>query len=100
MTFTGVIATRVLFVADDFSDAYHVLVQMFSFNNFENTIRIGTAQPLYLIIGMVLVLAFPNSMHILKSYRPTPKYALITAALLAICFLNMSYVRGFLYFQF
>lgn len=100
MTFAGVIATRVLFVADDFSDAYHVLIQMFTFSNFENTTLIATTQPVYLLIGMILVLAFPNSMRLLEGYRPTTKYALVTGLLMAISLLNMSYVRGFLYFQF
>ena len=100
MTFIGVISTRVLFVADDFSDAYHVLVKMFSFNDFENTTHLAITQPLYLLIGMILVLAFPNSSKLLSNYRPTVKYAAITALLFTISLLNMSYVRGFLYFQF
>ena len=100
MTFIGVISTRVLFVAEDFSDAYHVLVQMFSFNNFENTTHLASAQPLYLLIGMILVLVFPNSTQLLARYKPTVKYAVVTALLLTISLLNMSYVRGFLYFQF
>jgi D-alanyl-lipoteichoic acid acyltransferase DltB (MBOAT superfamily) len=100
MTFIGVIATRVLFVADDFSDAYHVLLQMFSFSNFENTTQIATTQPIYLLLGMILVLAFPNSTRLLEGYRPTVKYACITGLLLTLSLFNMSYVRGFLYFQF
>jgi len=100
MTFIGVISTRVLFVSNDFTDAGHVLVQMFSFSNFENTVHLATTQPLYLLIGMILVLAFPNSTHLLSKYRPTVKYAFATAMLLTVSLLNMSYARGFLYFQF
>jgi len=100
MTFIGVIATRVLFVANDFSDSYYVLVKMFSFSDFENTTHLAIIQPLYLLFGMVLVLAFPNSSQLLERYKPTVKYAGITALLLTLSLFNMSYVRGFLYFQF
>jgi alginate O-acetyltransferase complex protein AlgI len=100
MTFIGVIATRVLFVANDFSDSYYVLMKMFSFSDFENTTHLAVIQPLYLLFGMVLVLAFPNSSQLLERYKPTIKYAGITALLLTLSLFNMSYVRGFLYFQF
>ena len=100
MTFVGVISTRVLFVSADFEDAYHVLIKMFSLNDFDNTTQLATIQPLYLLVGMILVLCFPNSNQILKTFKPTLKFAFITAVLLTISLLNMSYVRGFLYFQF
>ena len=100
MTFIGVIATRVLFVADDFEDAWFVLVQMFSFDNFAHTTHLAITQPLYLLIGMSLVLLFPNSNKLISGYRPTTKFALATSLLMAASLFNMSYVRGFLYFQF
>jgi alginate O-acetyltransferase complex protein AlgI len=100
MTFIGVIGTRVLFVAENFDDAWHVLWQMVTFSSFANTTHLAITQPAYLLIGMLLVLLFPNSTALMAKYKPTPKFALITALLMVMSFLNMSYVRGFLYFQF
>ncbi|MBF7072163.1 MBOAT family protein [Glaciecola sp. MH2013] len=100
LTFIGVISTRVLFVANDFDDAAHVLLKMFSFSDFANTIQLATLQPLYLLVGMGLVLFFPNSNAMVKSFKPSYIYAISTSLLLLASFLNMSYVRGFLYFQF
>lgn len=100
MTFIGVVGTRVLFVSNNYADACYVLKQMFSFNNFENTTHVALIQPVYLAIGMILVLAFPNSSQILNNYKPTLKYAVITGLLFALSLLNMSNVNGFLYFQF
>lgn len=104
MTFVGVIGTRTLFVADDFTDAWYVVCQFVNFSSFslslsENTF-IALKQPVYILLSMVLVLAFPNSHKILEKFKPDNKFLIAAVVLLLIGLLNMSYVRGFLYFQF
>ena len=101
MTFLGIIGTRVLFVSNDFSDAYYVLTQMITFDGFSLNGRfIATTQPIYIILGLFIVLCFPNSNQLFDKFKVDYKFMLATSILLAISFLNMSYVRGFLYFQF
>jgi len=102
LTFIGVVGTRTLFVSEDFNDAWHVLTQFVNFSTFtltENT-YIGLKQPLYLLIGLILVLAFPNSHQLVEKFKPNTSFLLATVILMLIGLFNMSYVRGFLYFQF
>lgn len=102
MTFAGVVGTRILFVANDFSDATHVLRTLFDFSmpaSLQNG-YVATLQPVYIIVGMALVLCFPNSNQIVARFKPNLYFMLATAVLLTASILNMSYVRGFLYFQF
>ena len=49
-------------------------------------------------LGIVLFL--PNSNQLRERFRPTLVFGLFTAALLLVSVLNMSNVKGFLYFQF
>ncbi len=102
LTFVGVIGTRTLFVADDFTDAYYVLSQFVNFHGFSFTGNefIATRQPIYILSGLILVLAFPNSNQLVENFRLNNKYLFATAILMLIGLLNMAYVRGFLYFQF
>lgn len=103
LTFLGIVSTRVLFVADDFTDAFHVLYEMFTFSFSYREIEqssFAVTQPLYIVIGLALVLLFPNSGEILTRFKSNYKYLLMTTSLITLSLLNMSYVRGFLYFQF
>ena len=102
MTFIGVIGTRTLFVASDFTDAWYVLNQFYNISSFtlNGNSFIALKQPAYILVALILVLAFPNSHQIVEKFKPNIKYLLITITLMLIAFLNMSYVRGFLYFQF
>lgn len=101
MTFIGVIGTRTLFVADDFTSAWHVLTQFVNISSFTlNNEYIALKQPIYLLVSLILVLAFPNSNEILDKFKPNNKYLIATIILMLIGLFNMSYVRGFLYFQF
>jgi D-alanyl-lipoteichoic acid acyltransferase DltB (MBOAT superfamily) len=102
LTMLGVVAVRVLFVADSFSDAMDVYRAAFDWSSWSlggNT-YLATRQPLYLMIGIVLVLAAPNSNRLRERFRPTLGSALFTAALLLVCLLHMGRPMDFLYFQF
>lgn len=102
LTFLGIVGTRILFVSNDFSDATHVLMQLINFAeplSLTNTYT-SIKQPFYIVIGMIIVLFFPNSGKILEKFKPNYKFMMVTAVLVTASLLNMSYVRGFLYFQF
>ena len=101
LTMLGIIGTRVLFVADSFEDAWHVLVQMFTFSTFSlDGNNIALKAPAYIFIGMFIVLVFKNSHEIMEKYQTNFKYAFFTAVLITLSLLNMGEVKGFLYFQF
>jgi D-alanyl-lipoteichoic acid acyltransferase DltB (MBOAT superfamily) len=102
MTFIGVIGTRTLFVADDFTDAWYVLNEFYNFSSFTllGNSFIALKQPVYILLSLFIVLSFPNSHQMVNKFKPNNKFLLATVILMLIAFLNMSYVRGFLYFQF
>lgn len=104
MTFLGVIGTRILFVSNDFSDASHVLSQMVNLDAFVLGLDDNPFMPVrgiaYLCVGLFIVFFLKNSTYLLQQFKPDFKYAIATSALITLSFLNMSYVRGFLYFQF
>ncbi len=101
LTFLGVIITRILFVSDNFKDAFHVITSMFNINllNMDFT-YIGSLQPIYLIIGLSIAFFAPNSIAIRNKFKPNKKYLLYTVILIVISLLNMNKVGDFLYFQF
>lgn len=102
LTFVGVIGVRVLFVSKTFQDALNVYARSVDFESLSLTGNqfIGTRQPFYLAIALVIVLLLPNSNEFRQRFRPNLTYALVTSALLVVSALNMSTVKGFLYFQF
>ena len=102
VTFLGVIGVRVLFVSRTFQDAANVYTSAFAVSSFSLTdnVFLGIRQPLYLAAGLAIVLLFPNSNQLRERYQPNVQYALLTASLLLVSFLNMSNAKGFLYFQF
>lgn len=102
LTFAGVVATRVLFVSSSFGDAIHVLTEMVNYQSFSltNNPNLAIRAPLYIAIGLFITLALPNSNELAQRFRPSFRFGLASVLLIVISLLNMSNVRGFLYFQF
>lgn len=102
LTFLGVVGVRILFVSSSFQDALNVFASSFDFGTFgwAGNEYLARRQPLYILAAMGIVLFLPNSNELRARFKPTLKYALVTAALLLVSLLNMSTVKGFLYFQF
>ena len=102
LTFVGAIAVRVLFVSRTFQDAWNVYVRSIDFASLSLSSNqfIGPHQGVYLLVGLGIVLLLPNSTEFRQRFRPNLTYALATSALLVMSFMNMSAVKGFLYFQF
>lgn len=102
LTFAGVVATRVLFVSSSFSDAIHVLTEMLNYQSFSLTDNphLSMRAPVYIAVGLFITLAFPNSNELAQRFRPTFRFGVASVLLIVVSLLNMSNVRGFLYFQF
>ena len=111
MTWIGVVACRVLFVANSFKDAGRVYRGMLNFaslgssaGEWFHTIASFISQRhmigLRLVIGIAICWFLPNSKKMGETFRPTWKNLLFAAALLTCCLINMNKVVQFLYFQF
>lgn len=103
LMFVGLIITRTLFVAKDFSDAWYVIKTMFNPYNlkFEALYHIDlTWQSFYIVIALILALGFKNSGQMAEDFKPNLKYTLYTAILLGASLFTFSNAKEFLYFQF
>jgi D-alanyl-lipoteichoic acid acyltransferase DltB (MBOAT superfamily) len=103
LMFLGLIITRILFVSDSFSDAWHVAYTLFDITNLRFSdlpYADGWLQTLYILIGLSLTLFFKNSIEISQNFRPNIKYTTYTVVLLSFSILTFSKAREFLYFQF
>ena len=102
LTFAGVVGTRILFVSGSFDDAMHVLSQLFDFSSFalSGNANMATKMPAYIAVGLFIAFFCKNSNELARRFRPSFRYACATAVLIVLSALNMSNVRGFLYFQF
>jgi D-alanyl-lipoteichoic acid acyltransferase DltB (MBOAT superfamily) len=102
LTFAGVVGTRILFVSGSFDDAMHVLAQLFDFSSFalSGNANMATKMPAYITVGLFIAFFLQNSNELASRFRPNFRYACATAVLIVLSALNMSTVRGFLYFQF
>ncbi len=101
--FIGLIITRTLFVAKDFSDAWYVIKTMFNPYNlkFEALYHIDPIyQSFYIVVALILALGFKNSGEIAHNFKPNIKYTLYTAILLSASLFTFSSAKEFLYFQF
>lgn len=102
LTFAGIVCTRILFVSGTFEDGLHVLRQLFDFESFtlsENA-NMATKMPVYIAVGLFIAFSMRNSGELLSRFKPNLRFACATAVLIVLSALNMSNVRGFLYFQF
>lgn len=101
LTFLGIVITRILFVSNSLDDAFYVLATLFDFGTFSFSGKyLPVKGPFYILTGLMIVLFLPNSNQLREKFKPNCKYAIIISCLIVISILNMSNVRGFLYFQF
>ena len=99
------ILTRVLFVSDSFTFAWHVYKGMFSLKSIVNVDWLifwnnNWQAILTLIAGLGICLFAPNTEEISKKFKTSIPYLVYAVILLAICLLTMDKVVNFLYFQF
>jgi len=112
LTFIGVVACRILFVAEDLSDALAVARMMFDFHQFAglgvtgviNEITHYVAYHLYIVVllllSMIIAFFLKNSGQMMREFTPKFKYALAAALLFGLALSQMTDVSDFLYFQF
>ena len=103
LMFFGLILTRILFVSNDFADAWYVTTTLFDISNlrFENLFYIDPyLQSFYIVLALYLALACKNSMEISENFKPNFKYIFYTVILLAASMFTFSSAKEFLYFQF
>jgi len=103
LMFFGVIITRILFVSDNFEDAWYVTYTLFDITNFRLTdmpYADKWGQTPYIIIGLGLALFFKNSIEISKNFKPNKKYLAYTVILLTASLFTFTKAKEFLYFQF
>ena len=103
LMFVGLILTRILFVANDFSDAWYVTYTLFDISNlrFVNLNYIDPyLQSFYLVLALGLALGAKNSMEIAENFKPNLKYMFYTIILLTAALFTFSSAKEFLYFQF
>lgn len=104
LTFLGVILTRLMFVSPNFTtmlNAFKSLVTL-------TCVRAGFTQFVFdnlytivlLIIGAFICFFTKNTRQITEDFKPSYKYAVYAAILLALSFYHMNSVTKFLYFQF
>ncbi len=105
LTFLLAVLTRILFVSDTFTNAWHVLRGLVNFS----TLHLSTLKALIVdnydmwlltLAGLIICWFFPTTQKIAEKFKPNWKYLLYAATLLIICILNMDKVVQFLYFQF
>ena len=111
LTCLGVVAARVLFVANSFSDAWNVYSGMLNFaslggsfteilrNAWNFTVAQGS-NTLLLLLGLFICWFMPNSSQLAERFKPNWKSAAYAAVLLVVCIMQMNQVVQFLYFQF
>ena len=103
LMFLGVIVTRILFVSDDFTDAWYVTYTLIDLSNlrFDNLQYADKYfQTLYIIVGLGLALFFKNSIEISQNFKPNKKYLAYTCLLLSTSLFTFTKAKEFLYFQF
>ena len=103
LMFFGLIITRILFVSNDFGDAWYVTTTLFDISNlrFENLFYVDFyLQSFYIILALFIALACKNSMEISQNFKPNFKYIFYTMILLTASLFTFSDAKEFLYFQF
>ena len=103
LMFFGLILTRILFVSNDFADAWYVTTTLFDISNlrFENLFYIDPyLQSFYIVLALALAVGTKNSMEISENFKPNFKYIFYTVILLSASMFTFSSAKEFLYFQF
>jgi alginate O-acetyltransferase complex protein AlgI len=102
ITFIFVILARVLFVSVDLNSAfiyYHKMFTPANLNSLEFT-YFSNWNLLFLSIGIIICLFFPNSNSISEKFKYNRTYLFYTILLILIVLANIGTPHRFLYFQF
>lgn len=111
LTAVGVVAARVLFVSNTFTDAWNVYRGMFNFSSLGSGlyeilrhgwgfVKANGSCSVLILAGLFICWFLPNSKEMAEKFRPTWKTAVYAAVLLVLCIMQMNQVVQFLYFQF
>ena len=112
LTFFCILLTRVVFVAENMSDAWMVYRSMFDLSALASmgwpqvwqrlTFFIANHQKLGLLVVFSLALCWfaPNTRQMAEKFKADWKHFVFAGTLLTICLLRMNQVVQFLYFQF
>jgi alginate O-acetyltransferase complex protein AlgI len=106
LTFNFINLGWIFFRAKDFSSALNIIKSMIGLNGLPSpSMSLSHMDGSWLLIimiliGMVVCVGFKNSQELTAQFKPTPKYALITAILLTTCILCLRTYSEFLYFRF
>jgi len=103
LMFFGLIITRILFVSNDFGDAWYVTTTLFDISNlrFNDLFYVDLyLQSFYIVLALFIALACKNSMEISQNFKPNFKYIFYTMILLTASLFTFSDAKEFLYFQF
>lgn len=103
LMFLGLILTRILFVSNNFGDAWYVTTTLFDVANlqFSHLHYIDVyLQSFYIVVAFILALGCKNSMEIAENFKPNKQYIFYTVVLLTASLFTFSSAKEFLYFQF
>ena len=103
LMFFGLIITRILFVSNDFGDAWYVTTTLFDISNlrFNDLFYVDFyLQSFYIVLALFIALGCKNSMEISQNFKPNFKYIFYTMILLTASLFTFSDAKEFLYFQF
>ncbi|MFC4779121.1 MBOAT family O-acyltransferase [Paenibacillus sp. GCM10023252] len=112
LTFLGVVATRILFVAADTAQAFDVMRMLVDFHQFAGMDVLGVMKSIakfgiyhlytLVLLGVAMFIAFflRNTHEITEDFKPTVRHAFAAALCLGLSLVQMTSVSNFLYFQF
>ena len=111
LTVLGVVLCRVLFVANSFTDAWHVYRGMVNISSLGATLKEKLASIWFFVrwhrssglrlVGATAICWFlPNSKFMGEHFKPHVRNMIFAAVLMLLCLMNMNKVVQFLYFQF
>lgn len=102
VTFCGVILMWMLFVSESIHDFWMVVKRLFELNSFSlhNNTYATPKQLIFIILGTIIALVFPNSTAIMKRFKPNKWFFLVVFILSIVAIFYLDRVGKFLYFQF
>ncbi|EDZ62969.1 membrane bound O-acyl transferase, MBOAT family [Sulfurimonas gotlandica GD1] len=99
ITFNFINFTWVFFRAPTFEDALNIVSKMFSFSEFKPDYLDDNIYS-YIILGIILTIAFKNSVQLLENFKMNKKTAWFISILFVYSILSLNKASEFLYFNF
>lgn len=102
LTLLGIVLTRILFVAKDFTQAKTVLLSLVNFSSFDFTV--GNGYNKFLIVRLVItcfiLFCMPNTRTLSERFKTDWKHLIPIALVIGLSVAFMGRSSSFLYFQF